>query len=201
MDTRDEILKHAMQMVLSEGFDRTTINRVAEQAGVSRSGVFYHFADKTALAESLMHMFMDENNAVFDRIFAEARHLSDDPLHAFLIGLKMLQDVFTDLPDVHPGCLVAMTVYQERLYEARVHSLTRRSSESWRRRFRHMLDEITEVYPPNTQVDLDDLADMLGVCIDGGIILSKAHQAPELIAAQIGMYRSVIKLMFAAGRG
>ena len=44
---------------------------------------------------------------------------------------------------------------------------------NWRKRFRGPLDKIAARYAPRIEVDLDDLADMLSVIADGGIILSK----------------------------
>jgi hypothetical protein len=58
------------------------------------------------------------------------------------------------------------------------------------------LDLIAERYPPRTRVDLDDLADMLSVIADGGIILSKTIKDKQALARQMLLYRDFVKAVF-----
>lgn len=66
----------------------------------------------------------------------------------------------------------------------------------WRKRFRGYLDEIAERYPPRTDVDLDDLADMFSALADGGIILEKVVRDKELLPRQLMLYREMIRAVF-----
>lgn len=45
-------------------------------------------------------------------------------------------------------------------------------------------------------IDLDTLADMISTVVEGGIIMSKALQQPKLLAEQVMLFRSYIKLLF-----
>ena len=45
-------------------------------------------------------------------------------------------------------------------------------------------------------MDLDDLADMLSVIADGGIILSKTIKDKQALARQMLLYRDFIKAVF-----
>ena len=66
----------------------------------------------------------------------------------------------------------------------------------WRRRFRERLDLIALRYPPRVEIDLDDLADMLSVIADGGIILSKAVKDKRALARQVMLYRDFVRTVF-----
>jgi TetR/AcrR family transcriptional repressor of nem operon len=66
----------------------------------------------------------------------------------------------------------------------------------WRQRFRERLDAIATRYPPRIAVDFDDLADMLSVVADGGIILSKVVKDKDALARQVMLYRDFIRLVF-----
>ncbi len=101
-----------------------------------------------------------------------------------------------DLPKGHPGCLVASVVYQERLFDSKVHELNKESLLIWRRRFRDALNEIAAIYPPKDDVNLDDVADMVTSTVEGGIVLSKALQDPKQLGNQLMLFRSYIKLLF-----
>ena len=48
--TRERILEIAEAAVLAKGFGATSIEEVIAEAGLTKSGFFYHFKDKNALA-------------------------------------------------------------------------------------------------------------------------------------------------------
>ncbi len=194
--TRDRILAVAEAGVLAKGFGATSIEELIVEAGITKSGFFYHFRDKNALARAMLKRYVASNDQLFDEIFARGRELADDPLQAFLVSLKLLAEVMSDLPNGHPGCLIASICYQERLYDREIRELTARSVRSWNARFRGILDEIAAVHPPREPVDLDDLADMLSCVVDGGIIMSKTLGDPSRLTRQILAFRSFVKLLF-----
>jgi TetR/AcrR family transcriptional repressor of nem operon len=194
--TRDRILAIAEAGVLAKGFGATSIEEVIVEAGITKSGFFYHFRDKNELAREMLKRYVASNDQLFDEIFARGRELSDDPLQAFLISLKLLAEVMSDLPNGHPGCLIASICYQERLFDREVRELTAQSVRDWNARFRKILDGIAAVYPPREPIDLDDVADMLSCIVDGAIIMSKTLNDPSRLERQILIFRSFVKLLF-----
>lgn len=194
--TRDRILAIAEAGVLAKGFGATSIEEVVAEAGITKSGFFYHFRDKNELAREMLKRYVASNDQLFDEIFARGHELSDDPLQAFLISLKLLAELMSDLPNGHPGCLIASICYQERLYDREVHALTAQSVRSWSARFRGIFEEIAAVHPPREPVDLDDLADMLSCVVDGGIIMSKTLDDPSRLTRQVLAFRCFVKLLF-----
>jgi AcrR family transcriptional regulator len=52
--TRDSILDAAERLIAREGVPHLTIGRVAQEAAVSRGGLFYHFPSKEALVQALL---------------------------------------------------------------------------------------------------------------------------------------------------
>jgi len=196
--TRERILEIAEAAVLAKGFGATSIEEVIAEAGLTKSGFFYHFRDKNALAREMLRRYVATNDRLFDEIFARGGQLSDDPLQAFLISLKLLAETMADLPNGHPGCLIASICYQERLFDREVRELTAQSVRDWNARFRKILDGIASIYPPREPVDLDDVADMLSCIVDGAIIMSKTLNDPRRLERQILVFRICVKLLFAA---
>ncbi|GGF86465.1 hypothetical protein GCM10007301_52920 [Azorhizobium oxalatiphilum] len=195
--TRERILGIAEAAVLAKGFGATSIDEIIAEAGITKSGFFYHFKDKNALARDMVLRYVAANDRLFDEIFDRARQLSDDPLQAFLIGLKLLAELMADLPSGHPGCVIASICYQERLFDREVRDLNARSVASWNARFHGYLTQIAAVHPPRREVDLEDLAAMLSCVVDGGIIMAKALNDPRRLERQVLTFRSVVKLIFA----
>jgi AcrR family transcriptional regulator len=194
--TRERILEIAEAAVLAKGFGATSIDEVIAEAGLTKSGFFYHFRDKNALAREMLRRYVETNDRLFDEIFRRGRELSDDPLQSFLISLKLLAEVMADLPNGHPGCLIASICYQERLFDREVRDLTAQSVRGWNAHFREIFDGIAAVYPPREPVDLDDLAEMISCVVDGAIIMSKTLNDPKRLERQILLFRSCVKLVF-----
>jgi len=195
-ETKERLLTIAEASILAKGFGATSIEEIISEAAITKSGFFYHFKDKRELARALIKRYLANDEIILDDLFKRARELHEDPLHGFLIGLKLFAEMMSGLPEGHPGCLVATIVYQERLFDKDIHELTRGGVIAWRKRFVETLQEIADIYPPNDDVDLEELADMISTVIEGGIIMSKALREPEKLAAQVMMFRSYIKLLF-----
>ncbi len=195
-NTREQILDVAESAVLDKGFAATSIDELIAAVGITKSGFFYHFKDKGALAKALLTRYVEREDTLFDELFARADELNEDPLHGFLVGLKMLSELLADLPSGHPGCMVAAVCYQDRLFDREVRDISAAAMLSWRKRFRNRLDIIAERYPPRLAVDLDDVADMLSAIADGGIVVSKATGDKTVLARQVMMYREFIRALF-----
>ena len=194
--TRQRILEVAEAAILQKGFGATSIEEVVAEAEITKSGFLYHFPDKNRLALALLERHLEKDDAILDDIWARAGELSDDPLQRFLIGLKLFAELLEDMPGGHPGCLVATICYQERLFNAEIHALNRKTVLGWRTRFRGILDEISELYTPVEPVDMDALADMVSTIVEGGIVMAKALTEPSQLPRQILLFRSYVKLLF-----
>ncbi len=194
--TRQRIMDVAQEAVLDKGFDATSIDEIVANAEITKSGFFYHFRDKNALARALIERHIEIEDALFDDLFERARELSDDPLQQLLIGLKLLAELLSDIPGGHPGCIVATAAYQDRLFDNEVREANRRAVLGWRSRFRDMLETVQQTYPMNEQVSLDHLADMFSVVIEGGLVMARAVNDPRLTEQQVLLLRSYLNLLF-----
>jgi TetR/AcrR family transcriptional regulator, transcriptional repressor for nem operon len=193
--TRRRILEVAQDAVLAKGFDATSIEEIVAAAEITRSGFFYHFKDKNELARALLEVTIEIDHDILTGVFRRGHDLSDDPLQAFLIGLKLFAELM-DMPNGHPGCIVTTITYQQRLFDREVWELNRQAVLSWRSHFLAELEAVAERYPPREPVDLVALADLLSTTMEGGIVLSKALGEPKVLGQQIMLQRNYIKLLF-----
>jgi AcrR family transcriptional regulator len=195
-ETRRRILDVAQDAVLLKGFDATSIDEIVASADITKSGFFYHFPDKNALATALIERHIDVEDALFEDIFDRAKELTDDPLQVVLVGLRLLAELIEDMPNGHPGCIVATAAYQDRLFNQGVRDANRRAVLGWRDRFRALFVDVLERYVLVDDVDLDHLADMVSAMLEGGIVIARAMDEPRATAQQVLMLRSCLKLMF-----
>jgi AcrR family transcriptional regulator len=195
-DTRERLLTLAEQAVLAKGFAATSIEELIAATGITKSGFFYHFRDKGELAKALMLRYLEQDKAVLDDIFRRGDELNEDPLHGFLVGLKLFAEMMADLPEAHPGCLAASFCYQDHLFSQEIRDLNAAGILAWRHRFRERFDLIAARYPPRIEADLDALADMASTLVEGGLVLGRALKDVTILPRQVLLYRDYVRIIF-----
>lgn len=85
---KDIIFEQAMRVFAQKGFERATIDDIAEQAGIAKGTIYYHFKSKNELFAFLLH---EGSLILIDRVQAELN--SDGPV------LERLERII----DVHLG--------------------------------------------------------------------------------------------------
>lgn len=198
-DTRERLLEVAESAVLAKGFSATSIEELIAAVGITKSGFFYHFKDKNDLAKALMLRYLERDDEVLDDLFTRADQLNEDPLHGFLVGLKLFAEMMGNLPKAHPGCLVASFCYQDQLFSQEIRDLNAAGVLAWRSRFLERLRQIAERYPPRQEVDLEALADMASTLVEGGLVLGRTLQDVSILPRQIMLYRELVRSMFLPG--
>src|ERR1700728_2627182 len=58
-DTRERILDVALDLFIEKGYDKTSLREIAEQLGVTKAALYYHFKSKQDILMAL-HMRLHE---------------------------------------------------------------------------------------------------------------------------------------------
>jgi TetR/AcrR family transcriptional repressor of nem operon len=199
-DTRERILAVAEAAVLAKGFAGTSIDEIIAEVGITKSGFFYHFRDKSELAKGMMLRYLAQDRIVLDELFRRGDDLHNDPLHGFLVGLKLFAEMFADLPGAHPGCLAASFAYQDQLFNRDIRALNADGILAWRVRFRERFEAIAELYPPKQKTDFDALADMAATLVEGGLVMGRMLNDNSVLPKQILLYRDFVQMIFSGGK-
>ncbi|MGH6937792.1 MAG: TetR/AcrR family transcriptional regulator [Hypericibacter sp.] len=70
---RDRIMNLAEAAVLQKGFGATSIDELVAGAGITKSGFFYHFKDKSDLAKAQLERYLERDRTILEDIFGRAR--------------------------------------------------------------------------------------------------------------------------------
>lgn len=178
------------------GFAATSIEVIITEAGITKSGFFYHFDGKNALACALMQRYREQDAFLFSKLFKRAEELTEDPLQQMLIFVKLLAEMMEDLEGLHPGCLVASFTYESQQVNNEVRAITADSVMDWRRLFAQQIEKINQQYTPKLQVSSIDLADMLSTIIEGAIVVSRAENDSDILVKQLLEYRNYLRLLY-----
>ncbi|WP_296600682.1 TetR/AcrR family transcriptional regulator [Phenylobacterium sp.] len=194
--TRERILDLAYEAVIRKGFAATSIEELVEAAGLTKSGFFYHFKDKTDLARQLIETYTGRNMDFLDTLALRARELSDDPLHSFLIFLKLYAEQMEEMTSAHPGCMVATVTFQDHAWDQSVRQLLIDQVVAWRGHFIGWLEEIAAAYPPKGYARTVDMADAILAFTYGGMTIARALADETAISRQTMMFRETVRLHF-----
>ncbi len=195
-NARERILDIAESAVLAKGFAATSIDELIAAVGITKSGFFYHFKDKNELAKAMMQRYLERDLTLLEDLFRRGDELSEDPLHGFLVGLKLFAELMADLTANYPGCLAASFCYQDQLFDREIRDMNASGFLIWRKRFRQRLDRIAAAYPPRQPADLDALADMPLSIVGGGLILGRALKDQTILPRQILLFRDLVHFTF-----
>jgi AcrR family transcriptional regulator len=196
-ETRGRILEIAEAAVLAKGFGATSIEEIIAEAGITKSGFFYHFRDKNELARAMIIRSDEANRQLLETTIKRAEQLADkEPLQTLLIGLKLFAETMSDLPNGHPGCLIASITYQERLFDREVVRLMKESVQFWNDFFAKRIEAAAQRHGYIEQDEVAELSRMIYCIVDGGIVLGRALLNPNILPEQILMVRCYIKMLF-----
>lgn len=195
-ETKERICQIAERAILDKGYVATSIDEIIAEAGITKSGFFYHYKDKLDLARALLERYVENDTAFFEEIFDRADELTDDPLQRMLIFLKMYAEKMSQIEVSHPGCLIASYCYQDNQFNTNIRTMMSDAMLRWREMFKARFEEIAEKYPPREAVDLEDLADTVSTMMEGGIIMVKVVKEGDIIGRQAMIFRSLVKSLF-----
>lgn len=197
-NSRERILECAEGLILRKGFTATSIDEILDRAAITKGGFFYHFDGKNGLARALIERYLERDDEIFLELLKQADALSEDPLHRLLIFLKLLAGMMGELEGAHPGCLVASFTYENQQFDEEIRELMKSGIVAWREMIGARLEQVFELYPVETDVSTETLADMFTASIEGGIILSRAFNDKQLLVDQILAYRAYLRILFGA---
>jgi AcrR family transcriptional regulator len=70
-DLREEILLVAKHLFIEQGYHGLSMRQIAEAVGVSKAALYYHFRDKEELFLAILEIYLDEIEAILDRVRAQ----------------------------------------------------------------------------------------------------------------------------------
>lgn len=96
-ETREKIYKAAMQLAARDGLLTLTLDKVAEESGLSKGGVMHHFATKEALLSGVIMHFTDQVEREMTRLVADDPNPSYRWARAMLRMMTSSDDTSTEL--------------------------------------------------------------------------------------------------------
>jgi len=194
--TRNKIMDAAQKMVLNVGLSGTSVEKLIDEAGVTKSTFFYHFKTKHDLAAALIERYAEDDRHHYSDAMEKAEQLARDPLQQILIFVGLFIERTDKLQEPFPGCLYASYCYQSGAISAEIMSKINEMMHFWRQRLCEKIDAIVAINPPRIPIENYQVADHLLTTFEGAFILSKIMKEPRLASQQLIQFRNYIELLF-----
>ncbi|TCC42009.1 TetR/AcrR family transcriptional regulator [Kribbella speibonae] len=59
-DTKAEIHRAAVHLFSTQGYDKTSLREIAEQVGITKASLYYHYSSKQELLRAIVGTFLDD---------------------------------------------------------------------------------------------------------------------------------------------
>jgi AcrR family transcriptional regulator len=180
-DTVDVILAATARVLVKEGFDRASTNRIAEQAGVSIGSLYQYFPSKEALVAALVERHIE---TMSEALQAEMAALADAPL---AIAVERMVTLMMDAHAIEPELHRVLNEQVPRIGRLhRVHEVEARMQRLGRAYFERRRHEL------RVGIDLDTAAFVVVQAIEAlthGAMIHHGEVAPgrDALVAEITM--------------
>lgn len=67
-DTKGEIHRAALELFSGQGYEKTSLREIAEQVGITKASLYYHYSSKQELLKAIIGTFFDDMNEVLRRV-------------------------------------------------------------------------------------------------------------------------------------
>ncbi|SNT06371.1 transcriptional regulator, TetR family [Anaerovirgula multivorans] len=95
-ETREKILRAAKNFFLDNGFERTSMNMIAKEAGVSKSNLYNYFPSKEEIFYHLTDKAYTRIERTFENLFQHDCGEDFDPERFILLMAKELMELLTE---------------------------------------------------------------------------------------------------------
>ena len=188
----ERLLTAGRELMVAKGFAATTVDQVCEAAGVTKGAFFHYFGTKEDMANALVERFAGELYMSFQE--APFRKLSDPRKRVF--GYIEWTKYVCREPILANGCLLGIFSQELASVRPEIRDWCAGAFDAWRQDFQNLLDE---AQPPGN-VDTAELARHFIGIVEGSLILSKAHQDPDVVDTSLDQFRNYVKTLFGSKR-
>ena len=193
LNTRDKIIKTALQIFLEKGYDRTSLKEIALGTGITKGGIYHYFESKEHLFREVLAFVTARMEKWSSSQFRSVSSASD--LLASLFGsIESMRKAFADIVGEnsghHPYSFVEILVNAasrekgvRREIEA-IYSHTRKN-------IANLLLRAQEKGEIRSDINCEVLAFEINALIEGTLLLSALDETVDLDTIGDRMYRNI----------
>lgn len=195
LDTRAKVVASARALFARDGFERTSLNAVALDAGVNGGSIYHFFPSKLRLLCAVLESYLD---GLMPVIMQPAFSTTDDPIERIFAVLDGYRQRVLD-SRFRYRCPIGALALEVADQDDDVRALIAQNFFNWRMAIRRCLEAGAERLSPGA--DFDDLASLVLTVMEGSVMQCAAERSIEPFDRSIAqLRRHFARLTSVAGR-
>jgi len=195
--TKKRLLDAAMRLMSTKGYAATSVDDVCRAAGVTKGGLFHHFATKEDLAKEALHCFYADTGG---RVLAAVFPSATDPLQRVYARLEVLLDIARN-PDIPKTCLIGTLTQEVSPTHPEIRAVCDQLFSQWVQGFGDELAEAKARHVPEASWDPYSLARYILATIQGSLLLAKSSGDSTIPEQNLLHYRAYLQSLFGGTEG
>ncbi len=172
-DTREELLKAGLELLLEGGYDHAGTSAILERADVPRGSFYHHFEDKKAFALAVAQYYYERHLPMLDELLSDGRFRPLERLERYFQGLRE----YYQQRQWRQGCLLGMLGQELADRDENSREVLTRLFSRWRHRLGTCLREAQAEGALGRETDCDELAGFLIDSWEGALIQMKVRKS------------------------
>ena len=191
-----KILEAALSLFRTKGYAATSVDDLCRQAGVTKGAFFHHFRSKEELAVAAAQYWSETTSAFFA---SAPYHRHADPRDRILAYLDFRRAIMDgDLPEV--TCLAGTMVQECYATHPAIREACEASISGHAETLAADIAEAMKAHDSHFDFSAQSLALFTQAVLQGGFILAKAKNSPEIAAQCVDHLRRYFEFLFGNGR-
>ena len=194
--SKTKLLEAALHVIRAKGYAATTIDDICHKAGVTKGSFFHHFKSKDELALAAAAYWGTMTHGFFAA--APYRKLQD-PLERLLGYVDFRGEILQgELPDY--TCLLGMLVQETYATHPDIRAACDQGMSSHIAELTRDVEAAKKLYAPKAQWNAESVGYFIQAVLQGGFILAKAKQNPDVVRESLAHLRRYLEALFSQPR-
>ena len=191
-ESKTRLLDAALDVIRARGYAATTIDDICHKAGVTKGSFFHHFKSKDELALAAVSHW----RTMTDGFFAGAPYRKlQDPLQRLFGYVDFRGEILQgDLPDY--TCLLGTLVQETDATHPDIRAACDKGMSSHIAELTRDVDAARKLYAPKAQWSAESVGCFIQAVLQGGFILAKARQNPNVVRESLAHLRRYLEGLF-----
>ena len=192
--TKDKILDCAQGLMLTKGFEATSLEDICQKAGVTKGGFFHYFKSKEDLGKVLLERFCCSSRLAMQNCCCHG-NADKDPLKRIYSYIDFAKNMAREVVK-GKGCLIG--TFAQELSESHpgIRSLCAQGFDEWAKVLTKDIKDAKAKYAPRASFDANSLAEHFIAVVEGSQILAKAKKDRRVVAKNMQYFRQHIQSLF-----
>ncbi len=192
--TKNKILDSAQDLMLSKGFEATSLEAICKKAGVTKGGFFHYFKSKEDLGKVLLERFCCSSRSAMQECCCH-KSADQDPLKKIYSYIDFAKGMAKEAVN-GKGCLIG--TFAQELSESHpgIRSLCAQGFEEWAKVLKKDMKDAKAKYAPKASFDTDSLANHFIAVVEGSQILAKAKKDSKIMEKNLEHFENYVKTLF-----